>query len=116
MAVSASCVPSGTLIVNDDYAVACAQDPDPVVGPAITTTVLYEAPQATFSLTPSEVNLGESVVFTNTSRYATAYLWDFDGITSTSAVNPFGGGLAADYGGGAAATFGRLRAERLLHL
>lgn len=87
VAVTVGCVPSGTVIVNADYAVASAQTPHPVFGPGTGAIVLYEAPVAAFTLAPGEVNLGEAVVFTNQSLHADSYLWEFgDGFTSTLAA------------------------------
>ncbi len=89
VAVTAGCVPSGTVILNADYAAACDQQPLPQTGPATTTTVRYDPPLAGFVFQPPEVNVGEPVAFTNTSQFATSFLWDFgDGVTS-AAANPY---------------------------
>lgn len=86
VAVTVGCLPDGTPIVNDDYAVAGTQAPTPAFGPPVTTTVLYDAPIAAFTLGATEVNLGEPFTVTNSSQYADTYLWEFgDGTTSTLA-------------------------------
>ena len=86
VAVTAGCVPSGTLIVNDAYAAACAEDPTPVYGPAVTTTVSYVPPTAGFTPSAFQVEAGDVLTVSNTSQDATSYLWDWgDGFTTTLA-------------------------------
>jgi uncharacterized repeat protein (TIGR01451 family) len=86
VAVTVGCAPSGTLIVNDIYDVDCDQCAQPAMGPPVETTVHYQAPVAAFSLDPTEINLGDALVTSNSSQHATGYLWGFgDGITSTLA-------------------------------
>jgi uncharacterized repeat protein (TIGR01451 family) len=83
VAVTAGCSPSGTAILNDDYSVDCAQCAEPIAGLSVTTTVLYEAPAAAFSLGTMTVTVGVPLTLTNHSTDAAAYLWSFgDGSTS----------------------------------
>jgi uncharacterized repeat protein (TIGR01451 family) len=84
VAVTANCSPSGTMILNDDYSVDCDQCAEPVAGLPVTTTVLYDAPVAAFSLGKMTVTAGVPLTLTNDSTDATAYLWSFgDGDTAT---------------------------------
>jgi uncharacterized repeat protein (TIGR01451 family) len=86
VAVTAGCIPSGTLIVNDAYAAGCEQAPTPVYGPAVTTTVLYVPPTAGFTPSASQIEAGDVLTVSNTSQDATSYLWDWgDGFTTTLA-------------------------------
>jgi len=81
-------VTSGTVIVNDDYAVACDQEVTPTVGAAVSTTELYDPPVAAFTPSATEVAVGESVRFDSTSQYADAYRWDFGDGGQSENVEP----------------------------
>ncbi|MBC7227431.1 MAG: S8 family serine peptidase [Thermoflexales bacterium] len=86
--VTLTCVPSGTLIVNDAYTVTAADWPTPTTGLPVSVVALNEGVVANFSYGPTPVLVGRPVAFTNLSRNALAYQWDFgDGSTSTEA-NP----------------------------
>jgi len=86
--VTVTCVPSGTLIVNDAYTVTATDWPTPTTGLPVTVTAIAEGVTADFTYGPTPVLVGRAVNFTNLSRNATAYEWDFgDGGTSTAA-NP----------------------------
>jgi uncharacterized repeat protein (TIGR01451 family) len=83
VAVTASCSPSGTAILNDDYSADCDQCGEPFAGLPVTTTVLYDAPVAEFALGAMTVTMGAPLTLTNQSANATVYLWSFgDGSTS----------------------------------
>mgnify|MGYP005848194909 FL=1 len=82
--VTVTCVPSGTPIVNDGYVVTGADWPTPTTGLPVTVTAVNEGITADFSFGPLPVLVGRAVNFSNLSRNATAYEWDFgDGATST---------------------------------
>jgi uncharacterized repeat protein (TIGR01451 family) len=82
-AVTVTCVPTGTQIVNSDYQVAAPGWPPPVQGQPVTVTAVAEGAAADFD-TPDPIVCREPVSFTNLSQRATAFLWDFgDGFTST---------------------------------
>ncbi|MFN3762846.1 MAG: C25 family cysteine peptidase, partial [Anaerolineae bacterium] len=86
--VTVTCVASGTLIANDAYTVTAAEWPTPTVGLPVAVTATAEGVTADFSFSPSPAARNGPVAFTNLSRNATAYRWDFgDGATSTDA-NP----------------------------
>ncbi|MBC7227429.1 MAG: DUF11 domain-containing protein [Thermoflexales bacterium] len=86
--VTVTCVASGTSIVNDAYRVTAAEWPTPTLGLPVTVTATAEGVSADFSFSPSPAARNGPVTFTNLSRNATAYQWDFgDGNTSTAA-NP----------------------------
>jgi uncharacterized repeat protein (TIGR01451 family) len=81
--VTVTCVPSGTLITNDTYTVTAAEWPTPTVGLPVMVTATAEGVSAGFSFVPSPAARNGPVTFTNLSRNATAYQWDFgDGSTS----------------------------------
>ncbi|MFN3762249.1 MAG: carboxypeptidase regulatory-like domain-containing protein, partial [Anaerolineae bacterium] len=81
--VTLTCVPSGTLIANDAYTVTATDWPTPTTGSPVILTAVAEGVTADFSV-PAPVLVGYPVAFTNLSRNATAYRWDFgDGATST---------------------------------
>ncbi|MGQ9804150.1 MAG: C25 family cysteine peptidase [Anaerolineae bacterium] len=85
--VTVTCVPSGTLIVNDGYQVSAAEWPTPTSGLPITVTAVSEGVIADFSA-PNPVAVNWPVPFTNLSRNATGYLWAFGDGGFSSAVNP----------------------------
>jgi len=86
--VTVTCVPSGTLIVNDAYTFTATDWPTPTTGLPVTVTAIAEGVTADFTYGPTPVLVGRAVNFTNLSQNATAYEWAFgDGGTST-AVNP----------------------------
>ncbi len=81
--VTVGCVPSGTVILNEDYQVTATEWPTPTVGPPVSVTVWGDAPIAAFTLAEPAL-LDYPVQFTNLSTQADTYSWDFgDGITST---------------------------------
>ncbi len=96
--VTVTCVPSGTPIVNDNYHLTALDWPTPTFGLPVTVTAVAEGVSADFSFTPSLVLVNRPVSFTNLSRNATAYWWDFgDGVTSTAASPSHTYNLAGDY-------------------
>jgi uncharacterized repeat protein (TIGR01451 family) len=86
--VTVHCVPSGTIIAADDYSVSCDQETTPVTGPAAATTVLYNGPVAGFAASASELDAGTTLALTNTSQFATAYLWSFGDSGSSTVFEP----------------------------
>lgn len=82
--VVVTCVPSGTLIVNDAYTVTAQDWPTPTTELPVTVTVWSSGIVPDFSYSPNPAVLNWPVNFTNRSRNATAYQWDFgDGLTAT---------------------------------
>jgi carboxypeptidase T len=82
-AVTVTCVPSGTRIPNAIYYVTATEWPTPTFGSPVTVTAIAEDVSAGFAVsTPVLTNW--PVTFTNLSRNATIWEWDFgDGFTST---------------------------------
>ena len=81
--ITLACVPSGTLIVNDGYEVTASGWPTPTNGSPVTVTVTGEGVTADFYYGPTPALVNWPVSFTDHSRNATAYQWDFgDGSTS----------------------------------
>ena len=84
-AVTVSCVPSGTLILNPGFSVQASELPDPVTSPPLTVTARVTPPQPDFSFA-EPVLRGQPVTFVNQTSGAATYLWEFgDGQTSTLA-------------------------------
>ena len=82
-AVTVTCVPSGTEIVNQDYQIKAPDWPPPVQGQAITVTAMAEGTVAKFDA-PVPILRQEPVAFTNLSQNATSFLWSFgDGLSSS---------------------------------
>ncbi len=82
--ITVTCVPSGTFIVNDTYTVTATEWPTPTTGLPVTVTTTAEGVSADLTYGPQPVLVNRAAAFTNLSRNATAYRWDFgDGITST---------------------------------
>ncbi|MGB9776484.1 MAG: M14 family zinc carboxypeptidase [Anaerolineae bacterium] len=86
--VTVTCVPSGTLLVNDAYTVTATEWPTPTTGLPVTVTAVAEGITADFSYGPTPVLVGRAVNFTNLSHNATAYQWAFGDGTTSSEVNP----------------------------
>jgi uncharacterized repeat protein (TIGR01451 family) len=81
-AITVTCVPTGSEIVNAKYQVLAPGWP-PVQGQPITVTAMVEVVAAAFEVAGPVVQL-EPVSFTNHSLGATSFLWAFgDGLTST---------------------------------
>ncbi|MBU1878234.1 MAG: S8 family serine peptidase, partial [Chloroflexi bacterium] len=96
--VTASCVPSGTHLVNDAYCVHASEWPTPTCGLPVNVTAAATGVMADFTA-PAFVLRNQPVALTNHSQNATAYAWAFgDGATSTQA-NPSHTytGAAGDY-------------------
>jgi PKD repeat protein len=71
------------LIVNDGYEVTASGWPTPTNGSPVTVTVTGEGVTADFYYGPTPALVNWPVSFTDHSRNATAYQWDFgDGSTS----------------------------------
>ncbi|MGC8947469.1 MAG: S8 family serine peptidase, partial [Anaerolineae bacterium] len=86
--VTVTCVPSGTLLVNDAYTVTATEWPTPTTGLPVTVTAVAEGITADFSYGPTPMLVGRPVAFTNLSQNATAYQWAFGDGTTSSEVNP----------------------------
>jgi hypothetical protein len=86
-AVTATCVPSGTQIVNQDYQVGAADWPPPVPGQPVTVTAIAEAVAAAFE-TPPLILCRDPVPFTNLSQNATSYFWRFGDGSSSGLDSP----------------------------
>jgi uncharacterized repeat protein (TIGR01451 family) len=86
-AVTVTCVPSGTQIVNQDYQIEAADWPPPIAGQPVTVTAVAEGIVAAFD-TPALILCREPVPFTNLSQGATTYLWHFGDGLSSSIDNP----------------------------
>lgn len=85
LTVQPTCVPSGTLIVNDAYTATVPGSPGQLVGQPVTATLSEIAVTAGFTH-PVPALAQWPLTFTNQSRNALGYLWDFgDGVTSTLA-------------------------------
>lgn len=90
-AVTVSCVPSGTLIVNPGFSALADGMPLPATSEAVTTPVTLTPPQAAFSFA-APVLRNRPVTFVNQSVGARSYRWDFgDGATATTwqATHPY---------------------------
>ena len=85
--VTVTCVPSGTLIVNDAYTVTAAEWLTPTTGLPVTVTATAEGVHADFAF-PTPVIRNWPVAFTNLSRHATAYTWSFGDGGNSHAANP----------------------------
>jgi len=85
--VTITCVPSGSLIVNDAYTVTAAEWPTPTVGLPITVTATAEGVSTDFAF-PTPVLRGWPVAFTNLSQHATTYEWVFGDGGSSHAAHP----------------------------
>ncbi len=85
--VTVTCLPSGTLVTNDVYTVTAAEWPTPTTGLPVTVTVTDEGISADFAYGPLPLLVNRALTFTNQSRNATTYSWDFgDGNTATAAT------------------------------
>jgi uncharacterized repeat protein (TIGR01451 family) len=83
-AVTVSCVPSGTVIVNDDYQVVAAEWPTPTLGAPLALTAVANGPHAAMDYGPQPALVGRPVSWANLSTNTTHYDWDLgDGSTST---------------------------------
>ncbi len=81
--ITVTCVPSGTLIVNDGYMVTAAEWPTATAGSPVTVTVTAEGVRADFAYSPQPALVNQAVVFESRSRHAVGYAWDFgDGSAS----------------------------------
>ncbi len=86
-AVTVSCVPSGTLIINPGFRVSADELAGPLTSAPFTLTVRLTPPQADFQVVQPLLRAWPGT-FVNQSSGAAQYRWDFgDGQTST-AVNP----------------------------
>jgi len=47
-----------------------------------------EPPTASFTFSPSDPEVGETVLFTNASTKASSYEWDFGDLTTSTSDNP----------------------------
>ena len=70
--------------VDNPILTATATDPDGNTSEFSACTTATLIPTAAFWATPDSGQLPHTVVFTNTSSYATSYLWDFGDGSSTS--------------------------------
>ncbi len=86
--VTVTCVPSGTLIVNDGYEVTTAEWPTPTTGLPVKVTTTAEGVSAAFAYGPPPVLVNWAVAFTNQSQNATGYEWAFGDSTTSTAPNP----------------------------
>lgn len=86
--VTVACVTSGTQIINDGYVVVSTNWPTPTTGLPVTVTTMSEGISAGFSYGPTPVLVNWPVTFTNLSRNATAYLWDFGDGSTSAAITP----------------------------
>ncbi len=85
LSVTATCLPSGTLLVNHAYTITAAEWPTPTTGAPVAVAVTNEGISAGFSFGPLPLLANRALTFTNQSRNATAYSWDFgDGATATA--------------------------------
>ncbi len=83
-AVTASCAPSGTLIVNPGFSAVAEGLEQPIWSAPLTTTRILTPPQAAFSFA-APVLRNRPVQFVNASTGAASYLWAFgDGGTATA--------------------------------
>jgi len=84
--ITVTCVPSGTLIVNDGYRVTATEWPTATTGLPVTATATAEGVRADFAYGPLPALVNRPVAFENRSRHAAGYAWDFgDGGASTLA-------------------------------
>ncbi|MCX7670123.1 MAG: PKD domain-containing protein, partial [Anaerolineae bacterium] len=86
--VTVTCVPSGTLIVNDNYFVTATEWLTPTTGASATTSVVAEETVADFAFAPSPVLARWPVYFENLSRNAVRYAWNFGDGTTSAAAQP----------------------------
>jgi len=86
-AVTVTCVPSGTAIVNDAYQVHASEWPTATWGLPVTVTAIAQGVIADFS-SPISTLLDQPVAFANLSQRATAYEWAFGDGTGSHEVSP----------------------------
>jgi serine protease AprX len=86
-AVTVTCVPSGTPIVNRAYQVTATEWPTPTRGQAITVTAVNEGLVSDFDFA-APVARNRPVQFTNLSQNATAYTWAFGDGHVSHATHP----------------------------
>ncbi|HFD40742.1 MAG TPA: DUF11 domain-containing protein, partial [Anaerolineae bacterium] len=86
-AVTVTCVPSGTQIVNPAYQVTATEWLTPTAGPPLTITAVAEDVVAAFTF-PLPAIRNHPVAFTNLSQNAAAYRWDLGDGDSTRVLHP----------------------------
>jgi len=86
-AVTITCVPSGTLIVNDGYRVHASEWLTPTFGSPVTVTAAAEGVTADLAF-PIPVLRNQPVAFANLSQRATTYEWVFGDGTGSHEVSP----------------------------
>jgi uncharacterized repeat protein (TIGR01451 family) len=86
-AVTVSCLPTGTAIVNDDYMANAAESPSTVWGAPLNVTAVADGVTADFSF-PEPVLVDHPVLFSNLSENATGYRWTLEEGANSTEVNP----------------------------
>lgn len=88
LSVTATCLPSGTLLVNHAYTLTAAEWPTPTTGSPAAVVVTHEGVSADFTAGPLPLLVNRAITFTHQGRNATAYAWDFgDGTTAAASVS-----------------------------